>query len=441
MDDLTARYADLNRAMVADRDVVIVGSALAGATKWVDGLRVLGARRCFALALTTGTGPLPDPDHVDSFVFDVRAPNPSAEVNALEQLLRDLPAPAAAALDRFDPDGSALVLFPPFTGGVDALGGRPAYGARPARFAALEDKTLNDELFDAAGITRCASTIVAPETASTTAAVWSGDARDGFNGGGDFVRWVREADDLGGARSFFAAHCDRVRIAPFLDGVPCSIHGFVCDDGVATFRPVEMLVFRRPPDHPTRDRFVYGGMATVWDPPGPGRDEMRAAARRMGEVLRSRVDYRGAFTIDGVMTVDGFRPTEMNPRYGGALSYAAVVAPALGLPVLQHRVVAGDGAAVRAGELEAVVVPASDARRWGTGHTLVTTEIGETFSVPVDGGTLHLGPATTGGLVRLEIDPEQVETGRSVAPVVAAAFARADAEFGTNIGPVVPATS
>lgn len=34
---------------------------------------------------------------------------------------------------------------------------------------------------------------------------------------------------------------------------------------------------------------------------------------------RSTVGYRGTFSIDGVLTAEGFRPTELNPRFGGAL--------------------------------------------------------------------------------------------------------------------------
>jgi hypothetical protein len=38
------------------------------------------------------------------------------------------------------------------------------------------------------------------------------------------------------------------RCAPpeFVEGVPCSIHGFVVDDGVAAFRPVELVTLRAP---------------------------------------------------------------------------------------------------------------------------------------------------------------------------------------------------
>ena len=50
------------------------------------------------------------------------------------------------------------------------------------------------------------------------------------------------------------------------------------------------------------------------------REQMRAIARRAGERLRAEVDYRGAFTVDGVLTGDGFLPTELNPRNGAGLA-------------------------------------------------------------------------------------------------------------------------
>ena len=34
--------------------------------------------------------------------------------------------------------------------------------------------------------------------------MWSGDARDGFNGGGNYVRWVRDERDARNRARFFA---------------------------------------------------------------------------------------------------------------------------------------------------------------------------------------------------------------------------------------------
>ena len=100
---------------------------------------------------------------------------------------------------------------------------------------------------------------------------------------------------------------------PFLDGIATSVHGIVLPDGVAVLRPVELVTLRRGHE------LVYAGCSTYWDPPTAVREEMRAAARRVGEQLRADVEFRGAFTLDGVATRDGFRPTELNPRFGAGL--------------------------------------------------------------------------------------------------------------------------
>src|SRR4029077_19034645 len=131
------------------------------------------------------------------------------------------------------------------------FGDRPAYGPRRAEWVALEDKTVGDALFDAAEARRPASRRVPGSVGSLRAVadaldqgagtVWAGDAREGFNGGGTYVRWVHGDDDGAGAARFFTAHCDAVRVAPFVDGLSCSVHGFATDDGVAVFRPVELV--------------------------------------------------------------------------------------------------------------------------------------------------------------------------------------------------------
>ena len=76
--------------------------------------------------------------------------------------------------------------------------------------------------------------------------VWAGDAREGFNGGAALTRWVRDAQDAEEAFETLSKRCDAARVMPFLEGVPCSIHGWVLPDGVQVFRPCEMLVLRRP---------------------------------------------------------------------------------------------------------------------------------------------------------------------------------------------------
>ncbi len=320
--DPAARAAAVERLgrLYAGRPVIVGPGILAGYTGTVSFLRELG---CDVLVLSTeqGAGAIPRID--ECVVVDIsvpRAESVTEELRALDHLAHHLPDDVVAAVEEFDPDRRALWHASQFVTDDEPILGRRIVNGRPAAFMALEDKLLAEEIWAAAGVPTAPYEIVPVDAealaaatarlASPMGAVWSGDTRDGFNGGGNYVRWVADEGDASAALEFFRARCDRVRVMPFLDGVPCSIHGMVLPDGTAVFRPVEIAIVR---DVPGR-RFVYGGLSTHWDPTPADRETMRDAARRVGEHLRSAYGYRGAFGIDGVMTSDGFRPTELNSR-------------------------------------------------------------------------------------------------------------------------------
>ena len=377
MGGAVARWRQLVRGLVDGRDVILAGAPLAGFWRRVEHLREAGARRVLCIANGLGTGPVPEGDDVVSLLVDLGAAGIIEEFRAWERLFADPPQDVADALDRFDPRHDALVLLLPFQA-AQSVAGRPAFGGRRPEWVALEDKTTCDALFDRAGVPRPPSTIV-PATADALqhaardldqgdGTVWAGDASRGFNGGGEYVRWLRDAGDgdIDAAAHFFAEHCDAVRVAPFLEGIPSSIHGLVCNDGVAALRPVELVTLRPP----SGNRFRYAGAATFWDPPPRDRDAMRDAAQRVGALLRDEVDYRGAFTIDGVLAANGWVPTELNPRFGAGLGYGYGALPDVPLDLLHHLVIEGDRS-VRAADLEAVILPAADRVRWGGGWTTV----------------------------------------------------------------------
>ena len=282
---------------------------------------------------------------------------------------------------------------------------------------------------------------------------WAGDARQGFHGGAFGLRWVRGEEDVVEAVAFLAARCDRVRVMPFLEGVPCSIHGVVFPDGVATFRPVEMVTLRRPGSN----RLRYAGAATFWDPPAADREVMRDLARRVGAGLRERVGCRGAFTVDGVLAAEGFLPTELNPRLGAGLSMMTRDLPGLPVSLLDRALVEGEPLAYGAGDLERQVLAAADPTRAGGAWTVTERRPGpgdatRTLAVTFEGGAcrpaadgrpadgvLSFGPSGVGGFVRLALDPGRVPVGPSVAPLAVAAFVLADERFGSGIGPLEPA--
>ena len=264
------------------------------------------------------------------------------------------------------------------------------------------------------------------------------------------LRWVRGVEDVEEAAAFLGARCDRVRVMPFLEGIPCSIHGVVFPGGVAAFRPVEMVTLRQPGS----SRLRYAGAATFWDPPPADREVMRDLARRAGEGLRERVGYRGAFTVDGVLAAEGFLPTELNPRLGAGLSAMTRDVPELPVALLDRALVEGEPLTLPAAELECQVLDAADRTRAGGAWTVTTVTATATQDLPVvfDGGAcrpltngqephgvLSFGPSGVGGFVRLALDPGRVPAGPPVAPLAAAAFALADERFGTGIGPLEPA--
>jgi hypothetical protein len=431
----------------AGRRVILAGMPVAGATGFVAALRRVGAGRVLVVGSGVGTGPLPDPDDAEWVVVEAAAPDPVAEFRLIERILADPPATVRDAVAAFDPGREAVLLMAPFQA-ITALDGRPVFGARRPEWVALEDKSTNDAFFDAAGVARPPSEVVAVDGAALLAAhgrldagagtVWAGDARDGFNGGGVFVRRVRAGaptEDVDEAVAFFGPRCDRVRVAPFLEGIPCSVHGIVTDDGLAVLRPVEMVTLRQT----GTNRLRYAGTATYWDPPPADREAMRAAARRTGRLLAERVAYRGTFGIDGVLTADGWLPTELNPRFGAGVGQLARAAETLPFVLLHFLAVETGRLPVAVDELERVLVDAADANRGGGGWLTVERQWHETEEHEVPGGTLVVGPSAVGGFVRFTPSPGTVEVGASVAPAVVVAFAHADRELGTGIGPLEPA--
>ena len=398
-DGVAARLAE----RYVGRPVLMGPGILAGYTSQVEWFRQLG---CPVLVVATarGAGAVPEPGTCE--VVQIVPPPASTmtdEVRQQDGMARHLPPAATAGIEAFDPDRRGVWFASPFVSNDQPIDGRPVAYGRPAAFLALEDKTLADAIWDAADVPRAAYRVVPNEEtalAEATAelsgplgAVWSGDARDGVNGGGNYVRWILDDDDQRRAAWFFGPRCDRVRVMPFLEGVPCSIHGFVLPGGTAAFRPVEIVSLRDV----ARRQFVFAGLGTYWDPPDDDREQMRAAARRVGDHLAEAHGYRGAFGIDGVLTADGFRPTELNSRMSGGAAVVCDVDRRL-FTLLQAELVSGHDVDLMPADLE-TVLPLMDAERVGRVAAVGQgVSLGGTFSYPVsyEGGRLERSDVETG---------------------------------------------
>lgn len=411
-------------------------------------LRDVGAADVLVVA-TEGTGAGPQPD-ARSVIVDL-PPDRRATMDRLRATiatLADPPADIVEAVEDFDPDRTAVV-FGIFLSETPTLVGRPLVAYRRPEWVTLEDKTLVDGLLDRAGITRAESRVVTVGDASSGwrdldhghGTVWAADARDGYHGGGSLTRWVTDVDEAVAVTAELAPHCDHLRIMPFLDGIATSVHGLVLPDGVAVLRPVELVTLRRGHD------LLYSGCATFWDPPDDVREEMRAAARRLGEQLRDGVGFRGAFTLDGVATVEGFRPTELNPRFGVGLGVITRGLEGLPLHLVLDLVVAGVDLAVSCAELESEILSAADARRSGgtwQPHVETPIEIAGRGVCYQDGEWRWVAPqepadgdvVARGGFARMRFVAGRTPVGPSVGDRCAAFWRFADDELGTAVGPL-----
>ncbi len=455
-EDATRYYSDLVRPMFAGRRFVLIGGAVVGLAGFAHQLRKLGSERPFLLGSISGTGELPKPEEAEWRSLDIRGDNVVDGMRNYEAALSDLPGDVRTALDRYDPDGSALVIGLILLGNIPEVAGRRRYAGSLPSWAALEDKVRADAFWDSIGVRRAPSTVVGAQHGALVAAageldegtgtVWAGDAREGTNGGAVYVRWIRRPPDEAEASRFFGAHCDRVRVMPFLEGIPCSIHGVVFPDGVAVFRPVEMLTFRG-----TGSQLRYAGTSTFWDPPERDREEMRRVARRTGEALREGAEFRGPFTVDGVLSASGFLPTELNARFGAGLGILGRAIPDLPLTPVALAAQAGERLDFRPSLLEERIVEAADRRRGGLGFATLRQERSETESRPLvqegdryrvarseetPDGVVSIGPGDMGGFVMFAPEPAHVPVGKTFAPRVLSAFAVADAEFDAGIGPL-----
>jgi hypothetical protein len=419
------------RRVVDGRPVLLAGATPAAWGAVVPLLLDAGVSDVMVVSTESrGAGAAPDchvvivePEHDGSMLGRLRAG---------VAVLRSLPDDVVAEIDRFDP-GRKAVVFGTFLSDVAVIAGRPVFAHRRPEWVQLEDKTLVDAFWDRAGVARKPSVVVPLEDAWAASGaldegdgtVWVADATEGFNGGAAMVRWVADRSDAQAARAHLAGHCSTVRVMPFVEGIPCSIHGWVLPDGTAVLRPVEMVTLRDV------HRLVYAGCASFWDPEPWVREQMRDVARRAGEQLRAEVGFRSAFTVDGVVGRDGFWPTELNPRFGAGLNVISRGLVDLPLTVVHDLVVAGEDLGVTAAAFEQEVLTAADATRSGGTWRVVQ----HADPVAVERPDLMAG----NGFVRFGFDPATTPVGPSVASMACERWAWAAEHLGTGDPPFTPA--
>lgn len=444
-------HVQLLRDHLAGRRVIVLLDVLVAGATYASRLQGLGVEDVLVIGGSRGTGDIDPEVERDAVVLGTAGDDLMGAIRAFEAAVSDPPLQLDQAIGAFDPRGDALVVTTMFSSRGQVCG-REVFGAREPRWLELEDKTTVDAFWDAAGVPRSSSAIVAADLDEMLRAaepldrglgtVWVADNREGWHGGGSGLRWVRTRDDAEAAAAHLAEMADVVRVMPFLEGRPCSIHGWVLGDEVIASRPCETVMWRQP----STSRLWYGGAAaTTWRPDEVSTAQMRQIAGQVGEHLRETVDYRGVFTVDGVLTEEGFRPSELNPRFGAAI---ATLGRDSGLPLYLLNCLSIDAPDLdwRAGELEAAIIGGEG---WAVAHLMLDGlaadhrsarvlrdgpgwrveaarsdedeqpegEDGPGSAAPDEVARVELGPGPTGSFLRIVMSdhPE----GRPVAPAVA----------------------
>ena len=380
------------------------------------------------------------------------------ESRNLHRAVEDLPVDLRHEIDTWDPAGYGTVHFceSVWRSLLDAAG-RKAYAARlRLDWAALEDKVRIDAFWDAVGVRRAPSRIVAADhdALKSRPARWTGVLE----------RSGRPMPERAPTAAVWACGgCDTATTA----GNPsCRCAGWRTRSGSClsskAFRQastVSCFPTRSPCSGPSRwsclrpiagDRLRYAGCATAFDPLPDDRKAMRDLAlpcRRQHSATRWA--NRGPFGIDGILADEGYLPTELNARAGAALG---PLAQGVGLPLtpLCLAVIEGERLDYRPDLLEQAILRSAGCPsylRGLVGHRQGVRREPDAGCragrrrVPKRAdreksphGTVQVGPSSVGGFLRFTLRPERVERGLSAAPEVVRAFRFTDRALGTDFG-------
>lgn len=410
------------RERLDGRRFVLVDTMGPRAARWRDALEPVGAE---LVAAVSAEGP---PSVQPHLIAPPPSPErgPTALATAFLGSMQDPPATVQRLLDRCDPERTAEVISGPLADPFGRmLAQRARFGPREPAWIALEDKTTIDPVFDALGVPHPESVTCAAGDAATQAAaldrgagtIW---ATSGIHGGATGLHWVRRGDPHPEVRG-------RVRIATFVPGLPCSVHGLVLADEVVVTGPMRILCYAR--QTPTGQRIHFGGVSSLLDAdPAP----LRALARQTGIGLRRRFGYRGMFGLDGVLGAEGFVATELNARI--SLGSGTATAGLEGLHLMLLAMVAcSDPTLARVPGLQEAVDAHLAAEPRQSVLSMAVTD-GPCGALDIRGAAVRVRSMGADRLLTATLTADHTPAD------VSAILMEADETFGMGLGPLVPLT-
>ncbi|WP_145786573.1 hypothetical protein [Kitasatospora atroaurantiaca] len=360
----------------------------------------------------------------------------------------DAPGWLTSQADAFDPDRTSWLVVPDPLDPARA-GTRRRLGRRQPAFRFLENKTVVDTLWDTLGVPRARSFISdLPHDVSVLGewvdcgggVVCSLQPVDGDPvTGGDGMWWWRPGEPPSVPRSLTGRH--HVRLMPLLEGLPARLHGLVLPHGVVTFPPMEIVTL------PRLDRGAFLCAGTVPNAALIDQVGLRESAARIGSALQERMGYRGGFSVDGIVTRDGFVPTDFNARLTSAMAAAP---PELRVLLHTANLLAREGIGITTEAVETLAGDvfadrgaytlhgaATRARRDGNRRIGFRWEglrpVTDATSTTAD-GQLTLRPSPRGWLLTATLLADRLPVRGHLGPLAPAVFRLSDEVFGTDFG-------
>jgi hypothetical protein len=214
---------------------------------------------------------------------------------------------------------------------IPGIIGRPVIGWRPLSWADWEDKTLVGAKISMLAeapkhvvLEKCGGRFERLSEWRATldrghGLVLSTHGRAGDRGASAhniFVGPDRQAD----LESLIPQDVERLRIAAFEPGIPCSINGIVLGpETVMVFDPIEVVTLYDV----ERDCLTFRGTSNFWRPAASAIADMREFTRRIGLSAARQDQFRGGFSVDGIWTGRELVFTEFNARPASGIGLRA----------------------------------------------------------------------------------------------------------------------
>jgi hypothetical protein len=418
--------------LLAGAQLIVVCGRSDDATAWTN---AFGSQRCLALSL----------DKAASKAHAAMPRNESGRLAFHHEALAGLDGTGwlAGAADAFDAHQQAVLIAPDPLDPPRA-GSRRRLGQRPRMWQLCEDKAVIDVIWDRLGVPRPRS-VIADGTQDLAALGSLVDVEHGVvcavqrigapptSGAEGIWWWQRAAAPLIGA-----GPQHRVKVMPLVPGLPVRLHGMVFVDAAVAFPPMEIVALPRT----DTGTFLCCGAVGVL----PDSAELRALTERIGAGLSSILGYRGAYSVDGILSQTGFLPTDLNTRLTSAMEAAP---PDVRMQLQAANVLAREGVTLTGGNwIDSLAAQAFDERTVTVyGASPVAEAASMELAVRWDGdelrqtdhpaeadGWLSLAPSLRGWTLTARLLRRRLPNSRYVGDHAPAIFRFADRSFGTTFG-------